>query len=239
MDRRLAADRAKLTLRGRSHSKPGRCSRTRSANRTWAQWDDAVPGFVETDLVGHEGGNVVGEHAYTVTVTDIASGWTPEPISAQQGPQMGHHCTGGDHARHALPGPRDRQRQRQRVHQPPPARLVPATRDHLDPVPARQLGSRALTTQLLARTTSNAGAVIKPVPRAHPLMSQRPQLCAHLDMSHQIVFVDMGRCAARYRRPRPPAIHVGDVPVLSHVLARWPNQGPMVILRPRCLQQPQ
>jgi len=44
--------------------------------RTWAQWDDAVPGFVEIDLVGHEGGNAIGEHAYTLTVTDIATGWT-------------------------------------------------------------------------------------------------------------------------------------------------------------------
>jgi hypothetical protein len=31
---------------------------------------------VEIDLVGHEGGNAVGEHAYTLTVTDIATGWT-------------------------------------------------------------------------------------------------------------------------------------------------------------------
>jgi hypothetical protein len=35
-----------------------------------------VPGFVEIDLVGHEGGNAMGDHAYTLTVTDIATGWT-------------------------------------------------------------------------------------------------------------------------------------------------------------------
>ena len=33
-------------------------------------------GTPEIDLVGHEGGNAVGEHAYTLTVTDIATGWT-------------------------------------------------------------------------------------------------------------------------------------------------------------------
>jgi hypothetical protein len=44
--------------------------------RTWAEWNDAVPGFVEIDLVGHEGGNAIGEHCYTLTVTDIATGWT-------------------------------------------------------------------------------------------------------------------------------------------------------------------
>ena len=31
---------------------------------------------MEIDLVGHEGGTAIGEHAYTLTVTDIATGWT-------------------------------------------------------------------------------------------------------------------------------------------------------------------
>ncbi|WP_245413072.1 integrase catalytic domain-containing protein [Arthrobacter celericrescens] len=44
--------------------------------RTWAQWDDAVPGFVEIDLVGHEGSNNSGQFCFTLTVTDIATGWT-------------------------------------------------------------------------------------------------------------------------------------------------------------------
>ena len=76
MDRRLAPDRAAMTLRGRSHTKPGSLLKDAIPIRTWAQWDDAVPGFVEIDLVGHEGGNAEGEHAYTLTVTDIATGWT-------------------------------------------------------------------------------------------------------------------------------------------------------------------
>ncbi len=76
MDRRLAADRAAMSLRGRSHTKPGSLLKDAIPIRTWAQWDDAVPGFVEIDLVGHEGGNAVGEHAYTLTVTDISTGWT-------------------------------------------------------------------------------------------------------------------------------------------------------------------
>jgi transposase InsO family protein len=76
MDRRLAADRAKMQLRGRSHTKPGSLLKSQIPIRTWAQWDDAVPGFVEIDLVGHEGGNAIGDHCYTLTVTDIATGWT-------------------------------------------------------------------------------------------------------------------------------------------------------------------
>lgn len=76
IDRRLAAERKKHELRGRSHTKPGTLLKSQIPIRTWAQWNDAVPGFVEIDLVGHEGGNAVGEHAYTLTVTDIALGWT-------------------------------------------------------------------------------------------------------------------------------------------------------------------
>ena len=76
IDRRLAADRAKLEVRGHCHTKPGSLLKEAIPIRTWAQWDDAVPGFVEIDLVGHEGGNAIGDHAYTLTVTDIATGWT-------------------------------------------------------------------------------------------------------------------------------------------------------------------
>lgn len=76
IDRRLAGERRKRQLKGRSHTKPGTLLKSQIPIRTWAQWDDAVPGFVEIDLVGHEGGNAVGEHAYTLTVTDIALGWT-------------------------------------------------------------------------------------------------------------------------------------------------------------------
>ncbi len=76
MDRRLASAGALMSLRGRSHTKPGSLLKDAIPIRTWAQWDDAVPGFVEIDLVGHEGGNAEGEHAYTLTVTDIATGWT-------------------------------------------------------------------------------------------------------------------------------------------------------------------
>jgi hypothetical protein len=52
IDRRLAGERAKLLPRGRSHTKPGSLLKSQIPMRTWAQWDDAVPGFVEIDLVG-------------------------------------------------------------------------------------------------------------------------------------------------------------------------------------------
>jgi hypothetical protein len=76
IDRRLAPERAKLVLRGRSHTKPGSLLKSQIPVRTWADWDDAVPGFVEIDLVGHEGGVASGQFCFTLTVTDIATGWT-------------------------------------------------------------------------------------------------------------------------------------------------------------------
>lgn len=76
IDRRLAADRARWQPRGRSLTKPGSLLKSQIPIRTWADWDDARPGFVEIDLVGHEGGNPAGDFASTLTVTDIATGWT-------------------------------------------------------------------------------------------------------------------------------------------------------------------
>lgn len=76
IDRRLKNDRAKLDPRGRSHTKPGTLLKDSIPMRTWAEWDDTRPGFVEIDLVGHEGGNNRGEFCFTLDITDIATGWT-------------------------------------------------------------------------------------------------------------------------------------------------------------------
>ena len=76
IDRRLAGERAKRQLKGRRATKPGSLLRSQIPVRTWADWDDAKPGFVEIDLVSHDGGNPVGPFAFTLTVTDVATGWT-------------------------------------------------------------------------------------------------------------------------------------------------------------------
>ena len=73
IDRRLKADRAKLDPRGRSHTKPGTLKDS-IPMRTWAEWDDVRPDFVEIVLVGHEGGNSRGEFCFTLNITDIATG---------------------------------------------------------------------------------------------------------------------------------------------------------------------
>lgn len=76
IDRRLAPERARYQFRGRGGTKPGSLLKSQIPVRTWAEWDDAIPGFVEIDLVFHDGGTRGAGHAFTLTVTDIATGWT-------------------------------------------------------------------------------------------------------------------------------------------------------------------
>jgi hypothetical protein len=76
IDRRLAADRKALTLKGRSGTKPGGLLKHQIPIRTFADWDQQRVGFSEVDLVGHEGGNPRGEFAQTLTLTDVCCGWT-------------------------------------------------------------------------------------------------------------------------------------------------------------------
>ncbi len=44
--------------------------------RTFADWKNPLPGFMEVDLVAHGGGRVSGRFNHTLTLTDISSGWT-------------------------------------------------------------------------------------------------------------------------------------------------------------------
>jgi hypothetical protein len=44
--------------------------------RTFNDWNETQPGFMEADLVAHCGTNTEGSFLYTLTLTDIATGWT-------------------------------------------------------------------------------------------------------------------------------------------------------------------
>jgi hypothetical protein len=76
VDRLLSQERRKLAGKGRSLTKPGTLLKHQIPIRTFAQWDDARPGFTEMDLVDHGGGNTKGQYVFSLTVTDIATGWT-------------------------------------------------------------------------------------------------------------------------------------------------------------------
>jgi len=75
IDRLLAVPRQKLDgRRTRLSSRPA--VRRAIPIRTFGDWHDPLPGFMEADLVSHGGENVAGSFAHTLALTDIASGWT-------------------------------------------------------------------------------------------------------------------------------------------------------------------
>lgn len=62
--------------RGLSTTKPGSLLKSAIPVRTFADWDDARPGFLEVDLVAHCGESTRGSYLSTLTATDIATCWT-------------------------------------------------------------------------------------------------------------------------------------------------------------------
>ena len=75
-DRLLKRERKRIG-RGISMTKPGNLLRHQIAVRAANGWHDAAaPGYFEVDLVAHNGGDTRGLFAYTLTMTDIWSGWT-------------------------------------------------------------------------------------------------------------------------------------------------------------------
>ena len=44
--------------------------------RTYADWGDPEPGYMEADLVAHSGPSASGSFVQTLTLTDVATGWT-------------------------------------------------------------------------------------------------------------------------------------------------------------------
>jgi hypothetical protein len=75
IDRLLRSERKKYELKSRARTKPGTLLKHQIPIRTFSEWDEAKPGFLEIDLVGHDGGNSSGEFLYSLNATDVASGW--------------------------------------------------------------------------------------------------------------------------------------------------------------------
>lgn len=75
IDRLLSPERKKIG-RGRSTTRAGKLLKKQIPVRTFAEWNDVLPGFVEADLVAHCGETTAGTYLNTLTLTDVASGWT-------------------------------------------------------------------------------------------------------------------------------------------------------------------
>ncbi len=75
LDRLIGPDRPVMRRRIRSLTKPGSMLKHHIPIKTFSEWEDTRPGFVEMDTVAHCGHTVEGQFVWTVTAVDVATGW--------------------------------------------------------------------------------------------------------------------------------------------------------------------
>ncbi len=75
-DRLLKRARERSRPHGLSTTKPGTLLKHAIPIRTFADWDDAQPGFVEVDLVAHCGATTRGEYLNSLNLVDVKTRWT-------------------------------------------------------------------------------------------------------------------------------------------------------------------
>ena len=55
------------------------------AIKTFNDWPDPLPGYLEIDFVVHGGGSMAGEYLHSLVATDVCSGWTEAvPLLARE-----------------------------------------------------------------------------------------------------------------------------------------------------------
>jgi len=64
------------TPHGLRTTKPGSLLKNMIPVRTFTEWDQERPGFMEIDLVAHCGNTTEGQFLNTLTCTDLSTGWT-------------------------------------------------------------------------------------------------------------------------------------------------------------------
>jgi hypothetical protein len=86
IDRLLKPYRLKYKRRGLSGTKPGYLLKNQIEIKT-DHWDVKVPGFMEADSVAHCGNSLGGDFIWSITLTDIATGWTENRAVWNKGAQ--------------------------------------------------------------------------------------------------------------------------------------------------------
>jgi len=66
--------------RGLSTTKPGTLLKNSIPKRTFSDWNENKPGFLEADLVAHCGDSAEGFYLTTLSTVDVATGWS-EPVA--------------------------------------------------------------------------------------------------------------------------------------------------------------
>jgi hypothetical protein len=75
-DRLLRPVRQRARPRGIGTTKAGTLLKHKVPVRTFAEWDDVRPGFLEADAVAHCGPRAEGAYLSSLVLTDVATGWT-------------------------------------------------------------------------------------------------------------------------------------------------------------------
>ena len=75
IDRLLKPIRAKTGCRGLSGTKPGTLLKQHIPIQA-GTWNVTQPGFIEADTVAHCGDSLAGDFVWSLTMTDICTGWT-------------------------------------------------------------------------------------------------------------------------------------------------------------------
>ncbi len=103
IDRLLRRWRGSGQRRGLSTTKPGTLLKNAIPVRTFSEWDEKKPGFLEADLVAHCGESAEGFYLTTLSTVDVATGWC-EPVAVWG---KGQERVGGavHHVREQLPCP--------------------------------------------------------------------------------------------------------------------------------------
>jgi hypothetical protein len=86
IDRLLRPVRSRYVKRGLATTKPGSLLKKHIPIKT-NQWNERMPGFLEADTVAHCGTSAAGMFVYTLTTTDIATGWTEHRATWGKGEQ--------------------------------------------------------------------------------------------------------------------------------------------------------
>lgn len=84
IDRMLKSVKVKYKRKGLSGTKPGKLLKNQIPIRT-GTWDINQPGFCEADTVAHCGDSIAGEFIWSLTLTDIKTGWTENRATWNKG----------------------------------------------------------------------------------------------------------------------------------------------------------
>lgn len=101
VNRLLKHERRKINLKSRARTKPGSLLKHQIPIRTFADWTEKKPGFLEIDTVHHCNEDNKGDYVHTFDTTDVFTGWNE--CRAFMGKSEHHTVEGLETVRKRLP----------------------------------------------------------------------------------------------------------------------------------------